>query len=422
MPTRREFLAASAAACCSVALPKPVGAAGNVAARFEATVPVRVITHGPRHHWFGYYDKQQFDPTGRYVLSNETPFEHRSPTADDAIRVGMIDTADGDKWIGLGESRAWGWQQGCMLQWVPGTDSTIVWNDRAADRFVARLLDVATGKGRTIPHPIYALSPDGKTAITTDFRRLNDVRPGYGYAGLPDPNADILRPDDAGVSRIDLATGEAQLLLSIAQIAAFGERTPDMADAKHWFNHLLFNTDGGRFVFLHRWRPQGKGGFRTRMLTADADGSNPFVLDPSGETSHFIWRDPTHVCAWTQPQGKPAGVYLFADRTDEVTPVGPGVMTVNGHNTYLPAGETGEWILNDTYPDKNRVQTVYLYHVPTGRRTDLGRFPSPPIYTGEYRCDTHPRSSRDGRTVCIDSPYQDQGRQLFLLDVSGIVG
>ena len=30
--------------------------------------PVRAITKGPKFHWFGYYDKFQFDPTNRYVL------------------------------------------------------------------------------------------------------------------------------------------------------------------------------------------------------------------------------------------------------------------------------------------------------------------------------------------------------------------
>ena len=42
-------------------------------------VPTRVITQGPKHHWFGYYDKLEFDPTGRYVLAAEVDFEGRSP-------------------------------------------------------------------------------------------------------------------------------------------------------------------------------------------------------------------------------------------------------------------------------------------------------------------------------------------------------
>jgi len=41
--------------------------------------PCRAITKGPKFHWFGYYDKWQFDPTDRYVLGMEVDFEHRSP-------------------------------------------------------------------------------------------------------------------------------------------------------------------------------------------------------------------------------------------------------------------------------------------------------------------------------------------------------
>ena len=94
-------------------------------------------------------------------------------------------------------------------------------------------------------------------------------------------------------------------------------------------------------------------------------------------------------------------------------------MTVNGHNTYLPAGDGTEWILNDTYPHgTHRQQNPYLYHVPTGTRHDLGHFHLPKEYKGEWRCDTHPRSSNDGRSVVIDSPHGGDGRQLWLLDIS----
>ena len=103
-------------------------------------------------------------------------------------------------------------------------------------------------------------------------------------------------------------------------------------------------------------------------------------------------------------------------------------MTVNGHNTYLPQPadanwEPGEWVLNDTYPSgEDREQTVYLFNTLTGKRVDLGAFRSPPEYKGEWRCDTHPRVSRDGRTVCIDSPHGGDWRQLYALDISGVVG
>jgi hypothetical protein len=378
---------------------------------------MRPITSGPKHHWFGYYDKLQFDPSGRYVLGMEVDFEHRSPTSEDVIRVGMIDLADGDRWIELGETRAWCWQQGCMLQWIPGSDREVIWNDREGDRFVCHVLDVHSGKKRTLGNPIYTVSPNGRTAIGADFRRINHMRPGYGYAGLPDPNRELLAPDDAGIYSVDLETGAATFLISIAQVAAIPDPHRDLSEAKHYFNHLLFNTDGSRFIFLHRCR-WGESGFHTRMMTAAADGSNIYGVDQYGHTSHFIWRDPEHILAWARHPSHEDAFYIYRDGTQEVEVIGKGVMKVDGHCTYL--ADTN-WILIDTYPvprGDGKVQELYLYNVESGQRHELGEFGAAPEYAGEWRCDLHPRSSPDGSLITIDSAHGGNGRQIYLMDIS----
>jgi hypothetical protein len=155
------------------------------------------------------------------------------------------------------------------------------------------------------------------------------------------------------------------------------------------------------------------------MITAAPDGSELRVLDANGLTSHFIWRDPTHILAWSNQPSHGKRFYLFEDGGQgSIDPVGREAMTQDGHCNYLPGNE---WILNDTYPDRQRLQHPYLYHVKTGAIAPLGHFRSPPEYTGEWRCDTHPRFSPDGRSVVIDSPDGKNGRQLHLIDVSGIV-
>ena len=378
---------------------------------------MRPITSGPKHHWFGYYDKLQFDPSGRYVLGMEVDFEHRSPTSEDVIRVGMIDLADGDRWIELGETRAWCWQQGCMLQWIPGSDREVIWNDREGDRFVCHVLDVHSGKKRTLGSPIYTVSPNGRTAIGADFRRINHMRPGYGYAGLPDPNRELLAPDDAGIYSVDLETGAATFQISIAQVAAIPDPHRDLSEAKHYFNHLLFNTDGSRFIFLHRCR-WGESGLHTRMMTAAADGSDIYGVGQYGYTSHFIWRDPEHILAWARHPSHEDAFYVFQDGTQEVEVIGKGVMKVDGHCTYL--ADTN-WILIDTYPvprGDGKVQELYLYNVESGQRHELGEFGAAPEYAGEWRCDLHPRSSPDGRLITIDSAHGGNGRQIHLMDIS----
>jgi hypothetical protein len=331
----------------------------------------------------------------------------------------MVDLQDSDRWIELGTSRSWCWQQGCMLQWRPQSQTEVIWNDRQGDRFVCHVLDIETGKERTLPHPIYTLSPDGRTAVGTDFRRINHMRPGYGYAGLPDPDRDVLAPLDTGIYRLDLETGGCDLIVTIADVAGIPFPHADLSGAKHYFNHLLFNTDGTRFEFLHRWRVRGQPGFGTRMLTAALDGTDIHIVDDYGHTSHFIWRDPRHILAWAYHPSHEWAFYLYTDGTQQVEPVGVDVMVRNGHCTYVPGNE---WILNDAYPDEERRQELYLYHVATGKKVPLGRYSSPQPYAGEWRCDLHPRSSPDGKSVVIDSPHGGDGRQLYLIDIHRIAG
>jgi len=379
---------------------------------------VRAITSGPKFHWFSYYDKLQFDPSGRYALGMEVGFEHRSPGPDDVISIGMVDLTDDDRWIGLGKSNAWCWQQGCMLQWLPGSKNEIIFNYRQDNRFICHVLNVKIGKKRTLPHPFYTLSPDGQTAVAPDFRRIQDMRPGYGYAGLPDPYADHPAPKDSGIFLLDLETGHQKLIISIDDVAKIPNPHADFTGSKHYFNHLLFNPDGSRFIFLHRWRIKGKGGFGTRMLTARPDGTDIRVVDDYGRTSHFIWRDTTNILAWAWHPSHGNAFYLYEDGTRKVEVVGKGIMNQNGHCSYLPSNK---WILNDTYPDKERKQHVYLYNVETHKKVPLGSFYLPPQYKGEWRCDTHPRFSPDGRSVIIDSPHGGNGRQMYLIDISQIV-
>jgi len=348
----------------------------------------------------------------------EVDFEHRSPRPDDVIGIGMVDLKDNDRWIKLGQSRSWCWQQGCMLQWLPGSKNEIIWNDRQLDRFVCHILNVFTGKKRTLPYPIYTISPDGRTAVAPDFRRIQDMRPGYGYPGPPDPYKDDPAPKDSGIFRIDLKSGKQDLVISIADVAKIPSPHINTTGANHYFNHLLFNPKGSRFIFLHRRLGPGLEGKGTRMLTAKTDGSDIHIVDSYGKTSHFIWRDPHHILAWAWHPSYQNAFYLYEDGTDKVQAVGKDIMPKNGHCTYLPGNK---WILNDTYPDKERKQNVYLYNVATGERVPLGHFYLPPQYNGEWRCDTHPRFSPDGRSVVIDSPHTGNGRQMHLIDISTIV-
>jgi hypothetical protein len=380
------------------------------------------------------------------VLALEAPFSDRAPEADDVAVLGVVDLEDGGRFRPFAETRAWNWQQGCMLHWlraplaaspVPsvGDEASarlVIYNDRDGDRFVSVVCDALTGRVvRRLPLPVYGLSPDGRQAVTLNFSRLHHQRPGYGYAGVPDPWERVYEPEDDGIFWMDLDTGEHRLIVSTAQMAQT-RRKPNMEGAVHRFNHLQWNADGTRFAFLHRWKPPGlaRGGY-TRLCTASPPGagtattSRPHqvaILADEDLVSHYDWRDAAHILAWARCGGVD-GFFLIEDPTGAAEPVGPDVMPRDGHCSYAPppagAGFAARrWVLNDTYPDAEQQRTLYLYDADQDRRIDLGRFFSPPDLPHECRVDLHPRWSRDGRQVCFDSAHEGS-RQLYVVDVAG---
>jgi len=374
---------------------------------------IRAITRGPRFHWFGYYDKRQFDPSDRYALGMAVDFENREVTSDDTVEIGMVDLASDDTWTALGKSRAWNWQQGCMLQWIPGSKDEVIWNDREGEgkqeRFVARILDVTTGKQRTIPHPIYTITPDGKTALTINFTRLHRARPTYGYPSPPERQQDTIAPAQDGISRVDLERGTSTLIVSLAEVVEFG-RTGQQSSAEHYVEMLQINPAGTRLLFYERWHGQ-----RTRAFTVDLDGGDLFLLADEGELSHVNWLDDQHLVIFAPRHD---GYAIFED--------GHGYAETllhsprDGHHSFL---RRGEWMLSDTYPDGSRLQHPFLYHEPSDELFALAHLLSPPRYSGGYRSDTHPRLSHDARRVVIDSTHgpHGPGRQMYVIDIGEIL-
>jgi hypothetical protein len=382
----------------------------------QDSVPVRAVTAGPRHHFFGYYDKSPWDATGRYMLALEAPFADREPGPDDRAAVGVIDLDAGCAFHPLADTVAWNWQQGAMLQWLPSApDRLIIFNDRRDGAFVSVIMDIRNAEARILPRPIYAISRDGSRALTPNFARLADLRPGYGYAGIADPWRENPQPDDDGIYEMNLATGESRLIISVAQVANLG-RDETMAGRRHWFNHLLFNPDDSRFLFLHRWQ-RGADSRYTRMFTAAPDGSGLFCVSDHEMVSHFDWRSARQILAWARRREVGDRFFLFTDQSGEFEVVGEGVLTTDGHCSYSP---DGKWILTDTYPDQEHMRRLMLYRPDQNRRVDLGGFFSPPELQGPIRCDLHPRWSRDGRQVCIDSVHQGT-RQMYVVEVSQVV-
>ena len=383
--------------------------------RSQDTTP-RAVTRGPRHHFFGYYDKSPWDATGRWLLGLESGFMDRPPAQNDHVTVGLIDTTKENQWIPLAETSAWNWQQGCMLQWLNGGRSDeIIFNIRRDDGLGSRILNVKTGRSRVLERPVYAVNAEGTHAVSLSFARLHHQRPGYGYAGVVDPWQQEVAPQDDGLYSLDLATGASHLILSIGAAEQLRHR-PDYAHKTHRFNHVQFSANPQRFACLHRGKSPAQEVGETRLLTLNLDGSDLHCLCDYGLVSHYDWRGDEAILAWSRREGVGDRYFLFPDDGGAVQTIGDGVLTTDGHCSFSP---DRRWVLTDTYPDATHHRTLLLYRWDTGERIDIGRFHAPAM-EWQIRCDLHPRWSRDGRQVCIDSIHEGT-RQMYVIDVAEIV-
>lgn len=383
--------------------------------------PLRPLTPGPRHHFFGYYDKSPWNASGNAMLGHEATFNDRAPTADDTVGIGLIDPAGPANYERVADSRAWNWQQGAMLQWHPTDPQHLfAYNDRRDGRFVGVLHDVRRGECGVVERPIYAILPDGTTAFSVDFARLATHRPGYGYAGGRDPHAGDPSPATDGVWRVDLTTGATDCIVSLAELAA-RDRKRSMDGAWHYVNHVQPSRGGQRIAFFHVWHRDQKS-WEVRLYSCRPDGSELRCLLDTGFVSHYDWRDDDTILVWANRAGAPARFLRLSHISDTERPeheiFAGDVLREDGHCTFSP---DGRWVLNDTYPDVHQKRTLMLVRFADGERFDVARLLSPKArWWGEIRCDLHPRWSRDGERVCVDSVHTGT-RQMYMVDVADIV-
>ncbi|MGB3712628.1 MAG: hypothetical protein WA985_13170 [Erythrobacter sp.] len=384
------------------------------------------LTHGTeegRFHSHSYYDIPVFDASGTRVVAHRMTMQGRTMRPDDRVEVGIVDVERPGSFEPVARTSAWSWQQGPLAQWVGGGPQ-IVFNTRQKGRFRARLHDVSTGKSDLLPRSVYAVAGDGETFFGLNMRRLEHLRPGYGYATRD--TAPVLEklPRDDGIWRMK-RDGEAILLVSIAQLCrAYLENAPLSERLRHrlggytyWLNHLKLSPDGARFTVKLRWRrPEGPWSDRqSASMTGGMNGTGLRTLAKG--LSHVMWLNSLQLYAWQQDRL----VLIDDDGPDGAAPatLAPGLITQNVHLRHLPPGASET--LNEAVFDTPYRETVDLVHYRAGNQPGsaqherIASFAGHVPARGALRCDLHPCPSPDGRRFLVTS-LSDGGRQLYLVE------
>lgn len=383
----------------------------------------RRITPANEHWFFGYYDIPAFDSDCKRHLCLKVPFMDRMNEKDDTAELYCIDLESGER-TQIGETTAWNFQQACMLQWHPTQPDTVIYNLRCGDAeypertnsgYGAIVKNLSTGENMLLDAPVANVVKTGDWAVSINFDRMYDFRPGYGYAGQRDRFYDIPHPDNDGIFLIDMHTGKSRLIVSLQRIWEFIGDYFGGDDKKICINHITFNTNGTRIVFLVRNFRDGKSGWKTAILTCDTQGEELFRLSDFGYASHYHWRDPHTVTFHSG--GAELGdlgpqLYELNDLTHTGRAIDTDFFVRDGHNSYSP---DLEWMLYDSYPINGK-RDLYLYDLVTKRGGLLGKYEIVPYSVDDIRCDLHPVWRPDGKAISFDSVHEGF-RGLYTMDV-----
>jgi hypothetical protein len=424
----------------------------SVSLGVEHFCPVRRVGQDDGHHFFGYYNKNIWDKAGRYMLALRVPMMTGDLTGREVAEVGYFDLENGESFKVVDTTTTWNWQMGCQLQWLDGMPGRrIIYNVRAQapagrstpyPEFQSCIRDIETGQARDLPLPVYVVAPDSTFALCVDYSRFMVTHKTIGYAASQAEPELANAPADDGVYRMDLTDGSYELVLSLDDLRNF-QPVASMDKAIHWITHMEMNPSSSRVLFIHRWteRVEDETCFLHRLFTMNPDGSDLRLLectdhplpqladdfDPAAvgtfdyekseyQISHPIWCDERRVIVWAPHNGS-IHYHLYDEASGEAKVVGERWLTENGHMTYLRGGR---WLLSDTYPDdKTNERLLILYDSAKDVRYDIGSFYTSPDLGKHNRCDLHPRWSRDGRQVCIDSVHEHE-RQLYVIDVESL--
>lgn len=382
----------------------------------------RKLSPDDGHYFFGYYDRNPWDGEIRRHLVLKISQMDRLPERGERAEIGLLDREG--NYEPMTETRAWCHQQGCMELFLKHRPDCFIYNDyeEKEKRLVARIFQIGKGVVGRYELPVYAMSPDGKWAVSLNFSRI--PRRGYSYAdALLSEDLHPADPDSDGIFRINLESGEIKLIVSYRTMMERHPYAYGLPGQHIWLNHAIVNCDSTRVLWLFRQCAESCRRkdirWKTFLYTSSLEGGDAECVLSECQwqkfISHQIWgRTPREILVDADWTGSGHGAVVFDESRHPF--LARELSESHGGMAHMVFSPDGKWILADSYPDADSRQKLIRIDAQTGEWELLGTFHHEPVPTVETRCDLHPRWSPDGRFVTVDSTH-DGKRGVYLLEL-----
>lgn len=386
----------------------------------SATPVLKQITSGPAHHFYGYIGHAGNTPwnaSGRYMILLSVPFSDRMPSAEDAADILLLDMVREYSAVKVDETRAWNPQQGTMLYWNPEEpDSQFFFNDRdpRTQRIFCVLYDV--DEGRRVREYRFEDTPVGNSGVAQrggfflglNYGRLDRLRKVTGYDNAYDWTEGECAPENDGVFKVNINSGEKTLLVSFAALAgALRETLPRMDDTALFINHTLWSRDDSYILFYVRGNWNLKGPRTNEFFTMRNDGSclTRHEVFPGG---HPEWAGENTVIGAI---GGRQVIYNVDSKRIE-RELGDRRIFSNPEGD-IALSPDAQWLVNGS---SQRDENVYVIY----NMTNGAYFTTPGLkcgihLKGDVRIDPAPCWRRDNNAIAVPGLAEDGTRQVFII-------
>jgi hypothetical protein len=353
------------------------------------------------HTFFGYYDITPFNNS-----TNEIIFLEISKSNLNKADIILYDQITKKK-SKITTTNIWNWQQGSRLRWFPLSSDKIIFNDYKNGKYISRIFDVRLNKETTLDYPIYDIDINGEKAISLNFKRLGDKRPGYGYS-FEDINSPKNITDD-GIYIIDIAKNKIKSILTYEDIS--NSLSLNIVDFKNiYINHLSFSPSGDKFLFF--WITIKNGYHQASLIIFDLESKIITPLELNGKASHYVWIDnQSLICTIYDDQNQCRYVKYSIDRKKNI--INKKSLQKDGHPSMLDQKS----LITDTYPDKIGFQKILFSNLYSDKTIEIAEIYSKFKINPEQRTDLHPRLNKSKNKICFDANIYGY-RQLFILSVN----
>ncbi len=389
----------------------------------ELKLEVEQITHGPRHHFFGYIGQSLTIPwnqSGRYILSLRTDFHDHMPQPHEAADIVLIDTQDNYNVTAIEKTLAWNFQQGTMFYWNPrSAESQFFFNDRdpKTQQVFTVLYDIRQRRRireyrfNDVPVANGGVSPTGDFFLAINYGRMARLRPVTGYPGLADPTAQVAAPGNDGIFRVEVATGRRKLLVSFQQLRdLLWNKHKRINEANFYINHSLCSRSGELVYFFARARLGDDSMAVNAPCSIRTDGTNLVMHEYIG--GHPEW-DEGSVIIGAKDQRQ---VRYDVDKQSIIGQIGTDDDFVSPGGDISLSPDT-QWFANGFSTNKRKHNEYILLRRSDGVSVRSKAFSRGSYQNGELRIDPAPRWNRQGNAILVPGITADGTRQLHLVRV-----